>query len=121
MLMKNTYIPLDIIFIRPTAAPRIAENTEPRSYPDHPVEGGRRRECSRSCRPPRQKVLWNRAGDRVAQSLLTADETAAVTFWVARRKRVDVRFPREFGDSAAFSAAVLVTAGRWFESQLPDQ
>lgn len=124
MWMKNTYISLDMIFIRADGRIlRIAENTEPLSTKIISSQG-LARGCSggagghgtevrhptrRPRRPPAVRQQIEPFGGANA-SLAGAPGS------VYRRGSLDMR-----GIAQPGSAAVLGTAGRWFESSCPDQ
>ena len=119
MWMKNTYIPLDMIFIRADGRIlRIAENTEPLSTKIIPSEragergaGGDRRHRAKI----RDRARRPGGASAVQWPLKRTLRLAGAALSVYRR-----RFPDHRGIAQPGSAAVLGTAGRWFESSCPD-
>ena len=121
MWMKNTYISLDMIFIRADGRIlRIAENTEPMSMKII-SSGGLAKGVLEVIAGTAQKY-GIAPGDRVAHPLFKRPISCAGTPCWRPSKRVSTSLPKhDRGIAQPGSAAVLGTAGRWFESSCPDQ
>ena len=121
MWMKNTYISLDMIFIRADGRIlRIAENTEPMSTRIIPSRGLAKGVLEVIAGTAKKYGI--EPGDRVGASALQRPVSGApAALLVAALSVYRHRFPDDRGIAQPGSAAVLGTAGRWFESSCPDQ
>ena len=114
--MQNTYIPLDMIFIRGDGRIlRIAENTEPLSTRNHPLRraGARGAGGDRRNRPQARHRARRPGGASDLQRALR------LACW-AGAKRVPSRITHSRGIAQSGSASGLGPEGRRFESCCPD-